>query len=666
MIQGKRQIDLLALCLVLLIAVTIRSVYFLEYRANVPYYSCVIVDSYYYDLWAQRVAEGKGYGKMPYYMAPLYPYILAGIYKLFGHNIPLVYVLQLLLGVVNTVLVFAISRRLFGLSPAVIASLFLTFYGPLIYLEPKIMTETLFITLGLVSMYLLLQVLESPNLTGAFCLGLTLGLSAICRPVALITALLFLLTSICKHWKTREGIRISAVALLGIVVTIAPVSLRNYVVGDDLVLISSNGGIVFAQGNNPSANGVSGPLPGFSGSIGTQREEEMEIAQKTLGHTPRASESSAFWVRQSLRFASEKPGKFAILLLRKIIWSLHAREARCSYNFYLEQELVPILRFLVLPFPLIFGFAFFGLVRGRGKGFAVAVYAFSIFVGLVLFSVSSRYRVPMVPALAIFAGFGMKEVIDALRRRNMNIVGQVGLCLLVAFLPSLVPYPIPAITPEGPANLGVSYFSLGKPEHAIYQLKRAVSLAPDYSYARNKLGEVLASQGRLGDAIAQFSAIIAQDAKDALAHRNLGVALSQMGQMDEGATELKKALSLQPRFADAHRRLGRILAKQGKSREAMQHYKAAVSLDPDNADLHFEFGLLLQRVGAINGATSEYRKALDLRPDFADAHNNLAVALYFKGDYDGAWEHLKLAERCGFRPNPAFTQALFQRMHRSR
>ena len=38
--------------------------------------------------------------------------------------------------------------------------------------------------------------------------------------------------------------------LLGASLVIAPVTLRNYLIGDDLVLISSNGGINFYLGNN--------------------------------------------------------------------------------------------------------------------------------------------------------------------------------------------------------------------------------------------------------------------------------------------------------------------------------------------------------------------------------------------------------------------------------
>ena len=76
----------LGVIVLLIAAVVIRDIYLLQYRSALPYYNTPPLDSEYYDLWAQRVASGHGYGPTPFYMAPLYPYFLALIYKLAGHR----------------------------------------------------------------------------------------------------------------------------------------------------------------------------------------------------------------------------------------------------------------------------------------------------------------------------------------------------------------------------------------------------------------------------------------------------------------------------------------------------------------------------------------------------------------------------------------------------
>ncbi|MDH7482984.1 MAG: glycosyltransferase family 39 protein, partial [Armatimonadota bacterium] len=329
--------QIVQLSLVVVLAIAIRVVYLLQYKANAPYYSIMIVDSRYYDEWAQRVAAGKGYGPMPFYMAPLYPYFLAILYKIFGHNFTPIYILQAALGIVNACLVYVLGRKLFGHLSGLIAMLLILFYAPLVYLEAKILTETLAIAINLCSILLLMRAIERPSAGRFLGAGILLGVSAVCRPNSLITiglfiAWLWLFGRRMARFYTRQLFPL----IIGVVLAIAPVTARNYFIGNDLVLITSNGGIVFAQANNEAANGVSSAMAGFSASIMTQQQEEMAIASRALGHQVKPSESAAFWFRQGLTFIRDHPGRFIRLLALKLLWSLHDVEARCSFNVYLE------------------------------------------------------------------------------------------------------------------------------------------------------------------------------------------------------------------------------------------------------------------------------------------------------------------------------------------
>lgn len=657
----------LALGVVLFLAILLRIVYFLQYKANAPYFSQVIVDSYYYDVWAQRVASGKGFGPMPFYMAPLYPYVLALVYRVFGHNLALVYVFQMILGVLNTFMVYLIARKLVGHTSGIFAVIFMLFYGPLIYLEPKIMTETLSVALNLGSILLLLIALERQSVPKFLVCGILLGLSAVCRANALLTAVIFIGWVFLSQRETGSLAKSVLPMVLGVVLAILPVTMRNYFVGNDFVLISSNGGIVFAQGNNEYANGVSAPLPGFSGSIGAQREEEMALAAKALGHPVKQSESAAYWFGQGIKFIRDHPGEFVWLLVRKVVWSLHNRESRCSYNFYLEQEIIPILRFLVLPFPLLAGLALFGFLRGLLKGMPretnlVALYVVSIFLSLVIFSVSSRYRAPAVPALAIFAGFGVVQALKAARERDIGVLVRLVGCVVPILALSLVPYPIPAVTPEGPGNLGVSYLAVGKLDEAISQFERALDMKPDYTYVRNNLGIALARQGKLDEAIEEFRQVLAVNPRDVMAHKNLGMALKQQGNEDEAIMEFYEAVRIAPNFAIAHVLLADSLAQKGKFDEAIEHYSAAVALEPEDPKIRLSLGNVLYQAGRAKDAICEYLEVIRLKPDLAEAHNNLAVAYFRSGDYAKAWREVILARKYGMEPNSDFIQALSQKM----
>ena len=55
------------------------------------------------------------------------------------------------------------------------------------------------------------------------------------------------------YWLRKKAASAVVAFLLGAVLVIAPVTLRNYTIGGDFVLISYNGGVNFYLGNNANA-----------------------------------------------------------------------------------------------------------------------------------------------------------------------------------------------------------------------------------------------------------------------------------------------------------------------------------------------------------------------------------------------------------------------------
>src|SRR4030095_14448263 len=69
-----------------LAAIIIRLQYLIQIRP-LPLFTNLIADSYAYDQWAVAIAGGDWIGKGVFYQAPLYPYFLGVLYKLFGHDL---------------------------------------------------------------------------------------------------------------------------------------------------------------------------------------------------------------------------------------------------------------------------------------------------------------------------------------------------------------------------------------------------------------------------------------------------------------------------------------------------------------------------------------------------------------------------------------------------
>lgn len=251
---------------------------------------------------------------------------------------------------------------------------------------------------------------------------------------------------------------------------------------------------------------------------------------------------------------------------------MHDVEARCSFNVYLEKTFIPILRYLAVPFSLLAGSALFGMIRGRKLwrpgATLIALYALSIFLSLLIFSVSSRYRVPAVPAIAVFAGLGVICGLSEVRRKSVKSV-SVFLCCIGLFLGiSAIPYPIPKITAGGYNNLGVALVRQGRLDEAIIQYKRALKVKPNHFSVHINLANVLAAKGRLDEAAYHYRQAIRINPSDPKPHFELGVLYGENGRIDDEIQQYKEAISLKPDFGEAHNNLSVALYYKRRYAEA--------------------------------------------------------------------------------------------------
>jgi tetratricopeptide (TPR) repeat protein len=175
--------------------------------------------------------------------------------------------------------------------------------------------------------------------------------------------------------------------------------------------------------------------------------------------------------------------------------------------------------------------------------------------------------------------------------------------------------------------------------------RRILSRNPDDADAHYQLGRVLATQGDLSGAMAQYAAAIRPSPAAAPAHSNLGALLIAAGRPAEGLAHLEEAVRLQPDYADAHFNLGTALLNAERLDAAEPHLRAALQLQPDYAEAHSNLGVLLLKRGRTAEAIAECVAALHERDDFPEAHTNLGMALAAEGRFPEAIAHYETAVR---------------------
>lgn len=192
-------------------------------------------------------------------------------------------------------------------------------------------------------------------------------------------------------------------------------------------------------------------------------------------------------------------------------------------------------------------------------------------------------------------------------------------------------------------NLGMALYRQGRVGEAIAQYRKAMAINSNYALAHNSLGAALVTQGGFKEAITHFSRALQinphyddaqknlrialkqtdKSADGAEAHNHQGIVLVSEGRLEEAVAEFSEALRLRPRFAEAHYNMGNVLSGLIKLDEAIAHYLEAVRIRPGYAEAHNNLGIALAQQGKAEEATNHFSHALQIRPSFSEARNNL-------------------------------------------
>ncbi len=409
-------------------ALGIRLVYFFINKDGNPLFYHPILDPLFHHEQALDILNGNFWGDDVFFKAPLYPYFLALLYKIGSSSAAFAILIQHVMGAVGVVLVYFLSRRFFVEHVSLLASLITALYWPLIYFEGDLLAVTLVVFLDLIFILALVTAVQSGSRRMLFVSGVFLGLSALSRPSILVFAPFIPIAFRFSERKADKTVpvpgkwlRNTSIVFAGGLMIILPVIVRNYVVGRDFVPIASQGGVNFYIGNNPEANGSRAFLPGASKDLYGTFQGAIDLAEKDTGRAMKPSEVSNYYLLKGLDFISSRPAEAGKLLLKKFYFFWGGVERSNSKYIQFFWRNYGLGRFRLPGFWLLGPFALLGgvLLWSRRREFII-FYSFvlSYMAGVVLFFVNARFRLPVMPILAIFAAFAILYAYHALRSRG--------------------------------------------------------------------------------------------------------------------------------------------------------------------------------------------------------------------------------------------------------
>ena len=174
---------------------------------------------------------------------------------------------------------------------------------------------------------------------------------------------------------------------------------------------------------------------------------------------------------------------------------------------------------------------------------------------------------------------------------------------------------------------------------ALFQ--QTLRVTSENAKAHNNLGNVLAAEGRIEEAVDHFHAALDIQPRFAEAHNNLGMTFMTLGRTDEALDHFEQALQANPEYCEALNNWGLVLARLGRYKEAAARFSAAVRQNPQYTEALNNLGNALTLLGDTKGACDAYRKALMLRPDHAPSRFGLGLACLSEGHTEEAIEEAR-------------------------
>ena len=662
---------------------------YLQERQQAPDFDSPIADAAFHDYWARGMATGNWtppageadprLEEVPYLRPPGYPVLLSLVYRLAGPGPFAPLVLQTVLGIANCLLAYLLGRRLFGPSVGLLAAALSGTAWASIYFEGELQAPVLIQTVSLSLMLVLHRWWVRPALPLAMAAGVLAGLLALVRA----NALLFIpVAAGWMLWAARRREEIprpapSAVAfLVAALVAILPATVRNLVVAGEPVLISANGAVNLYIGNNETSDGVTADIPdlqeltGLSGWSWFSYDRIVQGLSRNQDRDLSYTDVSRFFTGRATEWITSNPGDFLRLTMRRafLFWG----PDEISNNKAIRFEKAASRTLSRLPeFPLLLTFGLVGAVwvlrdaRDRrapdlppfaGPGAVLlGLFALTWFASFLPFLAAARFRVPLLPILALFGAYAIVRLAGSLREGRWARAGAMTAIGAGIFLVARIS------TVETDADQAwwhtdraVALERNGRTEAALAEYGRALEVSPGFVDAKIRRAQLLYRTGEVDRAVAEYHEALVERPQRFDIRLQLGELLMEESRWQEAATELALAVQVNPQVANAHFHLGRALTELGRYEEALEAYYTALSRNPGEAVTHLNLGITLGRMGRHADAVAELGRAIEIDPFTPEAHYHLGNSLQATGDVAGAEKSFEEA----IRVEPKYVEAI--------
>ncbi|MCX7921081.1 MAG: glycosyltransferase family 39 protein [Clostridia bacterium] len=347
------------------------------------------------------------------YHAPGYPFFIAAVYSVFGYSYFNVYIAQSILGTLSTLLIYLIAANVFDKRIGKISALVSLLYWPLTLYSGILLSETLFLFLLLAGVYTFIKGISSHKTLYFLLCGGLLALSALVRSINLMALIIIPAVYLFIGYRNYKAVlkNIAAFALV-FCITMSPWPIRNYAMFGKFIPVDSLGGLNLYIGNNGRSNGYfvnvsKDPLFNIDKYINNEnRLEKAAIRDEILKKA-----AVSYIVTHPERFVKltlKRAALFVIDDFRGVDWILVTYMAQNRLFQHIPWQ--PLIYYSNIAFFILAVFGLLNFMRNK-KAIVFIVLILYYFATTSVFYISSRYRLPIMPFMAIAAAFSFDKIL---------------------------------------------------------------------------------------------------------------------------------------------------------------------------------------------------------------------------------------------------------------
>jgi len=364
-------------------------------------------DGVSYDQLAVQLQQGPPFFTADYDMrrGPVYPSLLASIYGIFGYKHIAVLIVQAIIAAFLPLLIFVIASKNANFTIAHIAASISIIYPVFIYYTGEILTETLFVTLFLSSIWFFISA-DNRKVGIQCCIsGSIFFLALYTRPVAILLIPAYVLFLVLSRRQVKKNLQIFFYTMIVTFSLSMPWIVRNFIQLNAFVPLTTEGGVTFYFSNNK-----------FSDGSGVYREEvrnkyRVELA-RIIKEYPNEIERQKVLYVKALTFILQNPKKFVWLMYDKFIWYW-----KIFPHTSLRDKIISAFSYgVLLPF-FVYGF-FKSLFDNKSRLllFPIIILCFTVFHITFAYG-ATRFRMPIEPLIIILASIGIYDLRSYFKER---------------------------------------------------------------------------------------------------------------------------------------------------------------------------------------------------------------------------------------------------------